>query len=113
VKQQLIKDAYPGNEEDADENDPFGNALEKLEQMDLEDRFATNQLPPLKSLEWSDGIALAARDHCADSKATGSQYLLGSDGSMTWGRISRYGRAPKTVGEVLGFGLTEAEDIVM
>jgi uncharacterized protein YkwD len=110
VKQQLIKDAYPGNEDD---DNAFENALEELQRMALEDRFATNQLPPLKSLEWSDGIALAARDHCADSKATGSQYLLGSDGSMTWGRISRYGRAPKTVGEVLGFGLTEAEDIVM
>lgn len=32
---------------------------------------------------------------------------------MTWGRITRYGRAPATVGENLAFGLTSAEDIVM
>jgi hypothetical protein len=64
---------------------------------------------PLNVLEWSDGIALAARDHCA----TGREYLYGPDGSMTWGRITRYGKAPDTVGENLAFGLTSAEDILM
>jgi uncharacterized protein YkwD len=67
----------------------------------------------LPVLTWSDGVALAARKHCDDSATTGSRYLLGSDGSMTWGRISAYGSAPATVAENLSFGYEEAKDIVM
>jgi uncharacterized protein YkwD len=97
----MIKDLYPT----VDDPDAFINALAQLETM-----VASSNL---HTLEWSDGIALAARDHCADASKTGSQYLLGSDGSMTWGRISRYGKAPASVGEVLAFGLVDATDIVM
>jgi len=36
---------------------------------------------PLKELNWSDGLALAAHDHCNDSGPKGRTGHYGSDGS--------------------------------
>jgi len=44
-------------------------------------------------LEWSDGLYLAAKDHCTDAGANGLTSWLGSDGSNPGTRIAKYGSA--------------------
>lgn len=60
VKQQLIKDAYP----DVTDEQAFTNAHAALEGLVASSMGGY----PLDVLEWSDGIALAARDHCASGR---------------------------------------------
>lgn len=58
----------------------------------------------LNSLEWDDGLALAARDHCNDIGPKGLVQHEGSDGTQVWHRIRRYGLAGGTLGENISFG---------
>jgi uncharacterized protein YkwD len=45
----------------------------------------------LKPLKWSEGLALAARDHCNDIGQSGIQSSVGRDQSSVFDRIARYG----------------------
>jgi len=46
---------------------------------------------PMAAFEWSDALALAARDHCLDTGPRGMTGHVGSDGSTLSQRIARYG----------------------
>jgi uncharacterized protein YkwD len=59
---------------------------------------------PLSELTWSDGLALAARDHCLDAGSHGIKGTIGSDLSSTFDRINRYGKAGWFRAESLTFG---------
>jgi len=56
------------------------------------------------ALKWSDGLALAAEDHCSDIGGKGTFVHQGSDGSQPWDRIKRYGKWTGSVGENMSFG---------
>ena len=55
-------------------------------------------------LEWSDGLALAARDHCLDAGSNALNGTLGTDGSTYFDRIQRYGEAGIYRAENITFG---------
>ena len=61
----------------------------------------------LNKLEWSPGLALAARDHCADAGKLGLVGPLGSNGQSPATRVARYGDAGALLGENLAYGGTQ------
>lgn len=62
---------------------------------------------------WSDGLALAAQDHCDDVGGKGIVSHSGSDGSKVWHRMERYGEAFGTMGENLSFGKSYADEYMI
>jgi len=68
----------------------------------------------LNNLEWSPGLALAARDHCADAGQLGLVGPLGSKGQTPATRVALYGDAGSALGENLAYGGTQSGfEIVM
>ena len=68
----------------------------------------------LNKLEWSPGLALAARDHCADAGKLGLVGPLGSKGQTPATRVALYGDAGSALGENLAHGGTQSGfEIVM
>ena len=66
------------------------------------------------ALEWSDGLAMAARDHCLDAGSNGLTGTLGSDYSTHFDRIYRYGEPGWHVAQNMAFGARKAgDDVVM
>ena len=61
----------------------------------------------LNKLEWSPGLALAARDHCADAGKLGLVGPLGSNGQSPATRVAQYGDAGPLLGENLAYGGTQ------
>jgi len=57
----------------------------------------------LAALEWSEGLNLAAKDHCDDLGAQGLIGHFGTDESSPFERISRYGKPGWWRGENLSF----------
>ena len=63
---------------------------------------------------WSDGLYVAAMDHCLDAGANNLTSWMGSDGSNPGTRIARYGKAGPSQGQNLAYGsATDGLDIVM
>jgi len=60
----------------------------------------------LNKLEWNAGLALAARDHCAEAGQLGLVGPLGSKGSTPATRLAMYGDAGSALGENLAYGGT-------
>ena len=76
--------------------------------IEAKDAFASQ--PSLPELQWSDGLALAAQDHCSDVGAKGVVSHDGSDGSKVWHRMERYGKGAGTLGENLSFGNSRGDE---
>ena len=68
---------------------------------------------PLKPLKWSEGLALAARDHCNDIGPSGVQSSVGRDQSSMFDRITRYGEAGWYRGENLHYGQKSPTNVVL
>lgn len=66
-------------------------------------RFLEKQ-QPLPALAWSGRLAHAADDLARDQAAHGGLGHEGSDGSLPWDRIKRYGMVDGGVGEVATYG---------
>jgi len=64
----------------------------------------------LEALEWNDGLALAAQDHCNDIGPKGVVSHDGSDGSKVWDRMELYGVPTGTMGENLSFGKSRGDE---
>jgi uncharacterized protein YkwD len=69
----------------------------------------TRPLPPLHIV---DGMTLAARDHVKDQAPRGLMNHRGTDGSMAWDRVSRYGDWKSKISENMTFGPATAHDVV-
>lgn len=67
----------------------------------------------LATLRWSDGLAMAAQDHCYDTGSKGVVSHDGSDGSKVWDRIDRYGKGSGTMGENLSFGKSQGDEYMI
>ena len=74
---------------------------------------ALREQSTLNKLEWDDGLALAARDHCNDIGPKGLVQHEGSDGTQVWHRIRRYGKAGGTLGENISFGEYESGEEIL
>ncbi|HXC18263.1 MAG TPA: CAP domain-containing protein [Holophagaceae bacterium] len=59
---------------------------------------------PMEPVAWSDRLQKAAMDLARDQARHGGLGHQGSDGSMPWGRIARYGTVSGGVGEVATYG---------
>lgn len=59
---------------------------------------------PLPPVAWSDRLMKAAQDLAADQARHGGLGHQGSDGSMPWDRIARYGTVSDRLGEVATYG---------
>ena len=70
------------------------------------------QTKPLPALRVSPGIALATRDHVNDQAPRGLMNHKGTDGSMAWDRVSRYGEWKSKISENMTFGAATAHDVV-
>jgi len=70
---------------------------------------AARPLPPLRL---SAGMTLGARDHVKDQAPRGLMNHRGTDGSMAWDRVSRYGQWLTKVSENMTFGPASARDVV-
>lgn len=67
---------------------------------------------PMPALRLSAGMSHGARDHVADQGPRGALDHQGSDGSMAWDRVDRYGEWKKRVSENLAFGPPSAREVV-
>jgi uncharacterized protein YkwD len=70
------------------------------------------QTPPMSSLRLSGPISEAAEDHVRDQAPRGLMNHRGTDGSMAWDRVSRYGDWKKKISENMTFGPMTAHDVV-
>ena len=67
---------------------------------------------PVRKLEWSDALFLAARDHCNDTGLAGKVGSIGADGSTPFSRIRRYASAQGYQAENLVYRSITPLDIV-
>jgi len=70
------------------------------------------QTRPLPALRVSSGMMLAARDHVNDQAPRGLMNHKGTDGSMAWDRVSRYGDWKSKISENMTFGAASAHDVI-
>jgi hypothetical protein len=61
----------------------------------------------------SKNLTFAAEDHVKDQGPTGDIGHRGTDGSNSYRRMTRYGTSHGLSGEVIGYGWTDARDIVI
>lgn len=64
-------------------------------------------------MKWSDGLALAAQDHCNDRGGKGKLGHDGSDGSTPDARIRRYVKPKSMTGENLAYGRMRADEFIL
>jgi uncharacterized protein YkwD len=67
---------------------------------------------PLPALTMSEGMTLAARDHVKDQAPRGLMNHKGTDGTMAWDRVSRYGDWKSKISENMTFGPATAHEVV-
>ena len=67
---------------------------------------------PMSPLRTSAGMNLGARDHVNDQAPRGLMNHRGTDGTMAWDRVSRYGEWQRKVSENMTFGPSSARDVV-
>ena len=67
---------------------------------------------PLSALRPSNGLTLGARDHVRDQAPRGLMNHKGTDGTMAWDRVSRYGQWQTKVSENMTFGPASARDVI-
>jgi uncharacterized protein YkwD len=70
------------------------------------------QTRPLPELRSSDGLTLGARDHVKDQAPRGLMNHRGTDGTMAWDRVSRYGDWKAKISENMTFGPATPHDVV-
>ena len=71
-------------------------------------------MQPVHKLEWSDGLALAARDHCLDAGKHGLQGVIDSNSVDTRDRLKKYGDIGFHWGTNFEFGpATTGKDVVL
>lgn len=68
--------------------------------------------PPLPAFHLSTGMTLGARDHVRDQASRGLMNHKGTDGSMAWDRVDRYGAWQSKVSENMSFGPMTAREVV-
>ncbi|HKO17171.1 MAG TPA: CAP domain-containing protein [Gemmatimonadaceae bacterium] len=73
---------------------------------------ALRATPPLPAFRLSAGMTLGARDHVRDQASRGLMNHKGTDGSMAWDRVDRYGAWQSKVSENMSFGPMTARDVV-
>jgi uncharacterized protein YkwD len=69
--------------------------------------------PALPLLRSSMGMALGARDHVKDQGPRGGMEHKGTDGSMAWDRVNRYGAWKTKISENMSFGPASGRDVVV
>jgi uncharacterized protein YkwD len=67
---------------------------------------------PMPPLHLSTGMTLATEDHVKDQAPRGLMNHRGTDGTMAWDRVSRYGDWKKKISENMTFGPMSAHDVV-
>jgi len=70
------------------------------------------QTKPMTTLRPSLGMTLGARDHVKDQASRGLMNHKGTDGSMAWDRVSRYGDWKSKISENMTFGPATPHDVV-
>ncbi len=74
---------------------------------------AVKQMRGMGPLRPSKNLTFAAEDHVTDQGPTGDIGHRGTDGSNSYRRMTRYGTSHGLSGEVIGYGWTDARDIVI
>lgn len=70
------------------------------------------QTAPMSPLRLSAPMSEAAEDHVRDQAPRGLMNHRGTDGSMAWDRVSRYGEWTRKISENMTFGPMTAHDVV-
>jgi uncharacterized protein YkwD len=70
------------------------------------------QTKPMGTLLPSSGMTLGARDHVKDQAPRGLMNHKGTDGTMAWDRVSRYGDWKTKISENMTFGPSTPHDVV-
>jgi uncharacterized protein YkwD len=70
------------------------------------------QTRPLSTLRLAEGLNEGARDHVKDQAPRGLMNHRGTDGTMAWDRVSRYGEWQAKISENMTFGPATPHDVV-
>lgn len=70
------------------------------------------RMKPLAALRPSSALAMGARDHVRDQAPRGLMNHKGTDGTMAWDRVSRYGQWETKVSENMTFGPASGRDVI-
>ncbi len=70
-------------------------------------------LTPVSPLKFSEGLYLAAQDHCKDIGRRGIASHEGSDGSRMCDRIDRYGEWEISIAENISFDDSDPKEIIL
>lgn len=70
------------------------------------------QTKPMVTFNPSPGLTLGAKDHVNDQAPRGLMNHKGTDGSMAWDRVSRYGDWKTKISENMTFGPATAHEVV-
>ena len=73
---------------------------------------ALRKTRPLGALRSSSELSKSARDHVRDQAPRGLMNHKGTDGSMAWDRVSKYGRWETKVSENMTFGPATGRDVI-
>ena len=73
---------------------------------------ALRKTRPLGALRASSELSKSARDHVRDQAPRGLMNHKGTDGSMAWDRVSKYGRWETKVSENMTFGPATGRDVI-
>ena len=93
--------------------DAFNDLTQPREvQAYLDGITAATTMWPAEQLTWSDGMALAARDHCDDIIQNGVWSHIGSDNSTPSERMQRYGTIIGISSEIVDGGALTAIEAV-
>ncbi len=67
---------------------------------------------PLPPLDFSDGLMLGAQSHVSDQGSRGALGHTGSDRSLPWDRMAKFGKWSGKAGENISYGFSDAKKIV-
>ena len=76
-------------------------------------RIALEDQPSLPVLQWNDGLALSAKEHCMDMGSKGMYGHLGSERQSFVDRLARYGFSSDARAQITAYQRPSPDDMIL